>query len=73
MRGKRVMIGKRVLNDIETPSAQVAKETSGVADTGNGMDGSAPKGFERPRRLPPLLGATPMLGATPIEPDGVTG
>lgn len=56
-----------MLNDIETPSAQVAKETSGIANTGNGMDGAASKGFERPRRFPP------MLGATPIEPDGVTG
>ena len=55
MRGKRVMIGKRVLNDIQTPSAQVAKETGGIANTGNGMDGAASKGFERPRRLPPML------------------
>jgi hypothetical protein len=50
-----------VLHDIETPSAQVAKEASGIANTGNGMNGAASKGFERPRRFPP------------IEPDGVTG
>ncbi len=56
-----MMIGKRMLSDIQPPGAQIAEETRGIPNARNRMDGAASKGFERPRRLPP------------IEPDSVTG
>src|SRR5438132_1065468 len=45
--GKRVMVGERVLDDVEAACAQFPKETRRIADAGNGVQAPPSKLLER--------------------------